>query len=277
MADLGDTLPFRADVYDKPAEEGGVLTNATSAVLTVTLPDGTTATPTVANPTAGKYTSDYVTTAASPQGRYVGSWLFTFSGGATAAYVETFDVGSGVVTVDEALAHLRAVGIITSEGDLDYLQWLTFVATDAIEADLRRAIMPRTVVETYDGHGSNVLILRSMPVLSVTSIVENGTAVTDYSVRNDAGLLYRGTAPAAAAWSAGWQNITVTYRAGYNNPPSYVRKVALNMIQAAWQGSQQAPHPALSEFNEADVFEAQSTLSELERRAYDSLRVVSFA
>jgi hypothetical protein len=269
MADLGDTLPFRADVYDKPAEEGGVLTNATSAVLSVTLPDGTTATPTVANPTAGKYTSDYATTAASPQGRYVGSWLFTFSGGATAAYVETFDVGSGVVTVDEAVAHLAAAGIITREADLEQLQWLCLAASDAVERDLRQVIVNRAVTVYRDG--GYPLVSLTPPVLSITTVLEDGVAVTDYAVNKDAGLLYRSSD--WSRWACGIQNVAVTYQAGFLNPPRVVRTVALNLIQAGWRSSQQAAHPALTEFNEQDTFTAVSTLPQIEQRAYESLRM----
>src|SRR5689334_11894241 len=102
--DLGDTLTFRADLYSAPVEDGGALANAQSAVLTVTLPDGTTATPSVSNPATGKYTANYVTTSASPAGRYEGRWLFTFVGGNTTVYVESFDVGRSIVSIDEALA-----------------------------------------------------------------------------------------------------------------------------------------------------------------------------
>ena len=70
MADLGDTLPFRADLYDG---DGGALVAAQTVVLTITLPDGTTATPVVPLPAAtGKYAVDYPTSALSPPGRYVG-------------------------------------------------------------------------------------------------------------------------------------------------------------------------------------------------------------
>ena len=265
--DLGDTLPFRAGV-----DNDGVPVNAATAVLTVTLPDGTTSTPAVTNPSTGEYASDYTTTVASPEGRYLGKWLFTFAGGATTSYEESFDVRSSLITVDEALDHLRANGILTSDTDLEKLQWLTYVASDAVELDLKRALVPRNVTKSYNG-GTSVILLKP-PVLSVTAVVEDGAAVTDYVLDADAGLLYRGY---QLIWSPGLQNVTVTYRVGDLNPPAVARKVALNLVQSAWQGSQQAPHPALNEFQEPDVFVAQSQLSEVERRAYEALRFVSVA
>lgn len=267
--DLGDTLPFRADVYN---QDGGTLTNAQTATLTVNLPDGTTATPAVPAPSStGKYAVDYPTSTASPQGRYVGQWLFTFAGGATTSYVETFDVGSSLVTLDEALDHLRANDVIVAEADQEKLHWLCLVATEAVELDLRRTIMPRTLTESFNG-GYPLICLR-LPVLSVTSVVEDGVAAADFLVDSDAGLLYKDNL--RSLWSWGLQNVTVTYRAGYNSPPRVVRKVALNAIQGMWQTSQQAPHPALAEFNDVDLQNATATLTPLEQAAYNSLRVVN--
>lgn len=278
MPDLGDTLPFRSDVYDKPVEDGGVLTNSATATLTVTLPDGTTATPTVSNPSTGKYAATYQTTLLSPSGRYVGQWVFTFAGGATSSYLETFDVGPSIITVDEALAHLRAAGIIKSEPDLDQLQWLCIVATDAVERDLGRAIARRTVTETYDG-GRGEIVLRQTPVVSVTSINEAGTVLSasDYVLNTSTGILYRGSGISSWWFAWGRQNITVTYVAGYTNPPPVVRKVALNVVQEMWQVSQQAPHTLLEDIPPEAAGVASAALSPVELNAYRSLRVAGIA
>jgi hypothetical protein len=274
--DPGDTLPFRSDLLDQPAEQGGVLVNATTAALTITLPDGTTITPTIANPPAvtGKYLYDLVATI---PGRYQGQWLFTMATGKTTSYVETFDVGSSLVTVDEAIAHLRAAGIVTSAADLDQLQWLCFVASDAVERDLGRVIMRRTVVETYDG-ARTVILLRSTPVISITSVVESGSTLSaaDYLLDPAAGILYRGASGYPRSFPYGRQNIVVTYVAGYTDPPRIARKVALNAVQGMWQASQQASHPLLDESGES-VFAAVGDLTPLERRAYESLSSPSIA
>lgn len=271
MADLGDTLTFKADLYDKPADQGGVLSNASAAVLTVTLPDGTTTTPTVTNPTTGKYTANYVP---AQSGRFVGTWLFTMGGGSTTSYVETFDVGASLVTVDEAIAHLRAAGVITTTPDLEQLQWLCFVATDAVERDLGRVLVRRSVTETYNGGAS--IVLNSTPVVSVTSISESGYPLTDYILNAGAGILYRGTSYYPQAFARGMQNVTVTYVAGYTDPPRIARKVALNAVQGMWSQSQQAPHPLLDDVGAA-VFAAQGALTSIEQSAYDSLRAPGIA
>lgn len=273
--DLGDTLPFRSDLYDKPAEQGGILTNASAVTLTITLPDGTTVSPAITNPPAvtGKYFYDHATALASLPGRYTGQWLFTFSGG-TAGFVQTFDVGSTLVTVGEAQSQLRSVGIITSASDLEQLQWLCLVATEAVERDLGRAFSRRTVVEIHNG-GGGALILRVTPAVAITSVVESGvtSSVTDYVLDATTGLLHK-------SWGrfSGRQNVTVTYTAGYTDPPRVVRMVALLMVQQMWQSSQQASHPLLDESDMSGggvtqwLSEALGGMPAPLRSAYESLR-----
>lgn len=278
MPSLGSILPFSTDVYDKPVEDGGVLTNASSAVLTVTLPDGTTATPTVTNPSTGKYVGNYQTSDASPTGRYLGHWVLSFAGGAVDTYDETIDVVATIVTVDEALGHLRAAGVIETEPDLDQLEWLCSVASNAVELDLGRTYMRRTVVEVHSG-GSDTLILRHSPVLSVTSVSESGTALTgsDYLLDPELPFLYRGSTSYTRPFSAGRLNVTVTYVAGSLNPPPVVRKVVLNAVQGMWQSSQQASFPLAEDFAPEAVGVATAALTPVEQAAYNSLRAAAIA
>lgn len=276
MADLGDTLSFTAELYDRPPEQGGTPVNASAATLTVTLPDGTTTNPAVTAPaTTGKYAADYVTSPTGQPGRYLGQWQFTLPGGKTTSHVETFDVGGSLITTDEASAHLRAGGIVTRAADLEQLQWLCMVATDAVERDLGRKMIRQTVTETHPG-GATVM-LQCPPIISVTSVSVAGVPLvpgTDYAVSTQAGVLY-------PAWAGGFgyahQSVTVTYLAGYNNPPLVARQVALNLVQAMWQQSQQASHPLLDESGEAPVADAVAGLPGPLQAAYERLRVVGIA
>ena len=271
MADLGDTLRFTSDLY---ADDGNP-TNAPTVTLTVTLPDGTTATPTVTNPpsTTGQYLYDYVTTVGGLPGRYTGRWLFSFAGGATTSYVQSFDVGLSMITVDEAIRHLRATDTITSEPDREQVSWLCQVATDAVERDLGRVFVPRTFTETFDG-GSSAIFLR-VPVLSVASVTVDGVAETDTLINKEAGILRRQYS--TWSWAYGYQNVTVTYTAGTYDPPLIARKVALNTVQGMWQSSQQSPLGMLDESSEEPIATVTGGLNPLEMRAYESLRVPGIA
>ena len=278
MADLGDTLGFRADLYDKPAEQGGVLTNATAVTLTITKPDGAIVTPSVTNPPAvtGKYVLDHVSLVADPAGRWTGNWLFTLASGKTSTYIETFDVGPTLITIDEALTHLRALNIIVKGGDLEQLQFLCFVATDAVERDLDRVLIKKTFVESYTGGGTFIALDHS-PVISVATVVESGTTLTTNDYLLDSPILWRGNTTSGICWAWGRLNVLITYVAGYLNPPVIARKVALNAVQKMWQESQQAPHPMIDELGESAVMTAIGLLTPIERAAYDSLRVIPIA
>jgi hypothetical protein len=278
VADLGDTLGFRADLYDKPVEQGGALVNATTVVLSILKPDGTTLTPTVANPPAvtGKYLFDQVSLTTDPAGRWVGTWFFTLSSGKTSSYIETFDVGPTLITIDEALMHLRALNLIKTAVDLEQLQFLCFVATDAVERDLGRVMTRKTFVESYTG-GSDFIVLDQTPVISITTVVENGVTLagTDYLL--DSPILWRGNTLSAQCWGWGRLNVVITYAAGFLNPPVIARKVALNAVQKMWQESQQASHPMIDELGESFVMTAVGLLTPVEKQAYDSLRMVPVA
>jgi hypothetical protein len=268
VADLGDTLVFSSDLWDIPPTYGSAgnitngasLVNAVAAALTITLPDGTTVTPTVTNPpsTTGKYSYHYVTSVNGQSGRYVGQWLFTMSGGETTSYPQTFDVGGGLITVDEALAHLRANGVLKKAPDLDELQWLCNVATDAVERDLGRAFTRRTIMSVTS-------VLEGTATLPLTSWVAQPLA--------DGGMiLHRGSQRMPFRFWPGVQYVTVTYTVGYTDPPRIVRKVCLNTVQVMWQESQ-PPRPL--PFSDASVATGvdMSTLTAVEQSAYESLRV----
>ena len=285
MPQLGDTLRFSVDLYDKPVEDGGVLVNASAQpTLSVLKPDGTTSAVTITHPPAvtGKYLGDLATVLGGPTGTYRGTWQLV-QGGITVAYQESFDVAASLVTLDEVLVHLRAQKLITKDDDLDYLEFLAAVATDAIERDLDRVTVLRTITaEKWDGGKSGVVLLGS-PVVAVTAVQVNGVALTggegvDWTTDLRAGIVYRGSASTDAAWPSGRQNVSVTYQAGYYSPPPVLRKVALNAVERMRQSSQQAGHPLLDDVSaDAAVFAAvNGALTPIERAGYEGLRRPGF-
>jgi hypothetical protein len=96
-----------------------------------------------------------------------------------------------------------------------------------------------TYTETYDGTGTDALMLTEMPVNSVSSVyVSDGetppswiTAGTlDYALNGNGVLLAMnrgGTAEWGSTWPARRQSVMVTYDAGYDTVPSDVRGIAL--------------------------------------------------
>jgi hypothetical protein len=268
--DLGQTWRYRQTVTD----DTGTPADAGTVTAVITLPDGTSSgTLTLTHAGTGLYDLAYATTLAG-----LHTLRTTATGGVLAAQVDVWEdvftvetAGGAFVAVDEAAAHLRAAGIITSAADREQLRWLCLAASTAVEGDLGRVIAPRQVVEAHDG-GKTAIVLRSTPLISVTSVVESGTTLTtaDYVASTATGILYRGTQQSPSVWAAGTETVTVMARVGYTVPPRVARKVALGVVERAWQASQQAPHDALDAGGE--VFAAVGTLTDPERAAYDALR-----
>lgn len=225
--DLGGTARLAADCKDA----GGTLTNAATAVLTISLPDGTTTTPAVTNPPSvvGRYQHDYVTVQA---GRHSVRWVFTTPG---SAYTDSFDVREAVSPAIVSLADAKAHLDITTTTDDDELRgWIESV-THLVE-QFTGTCARGAVVEDHDIQPSGVraLVLRRTPVISVTSataILTGGTSYTAGSLdvdtqmgimrRLDGGRLYG--------------PLRVTYTAGRAVIPANITAAAKIILQHLWR------------------------------------------
>jgi hypothetical protein len=256
MPDLGDTLPFRSDLYDKPPAEGGVLTNATTAALTITLPDLTelAPAPTIQNPAAvtGRYLYDYTTTPTTAggggAGRYRGNWLFTMPTGRTTAYVEEFDVRETDPGYLGSLASLKDhlnIPATDTTHDEELRDWSESV-TRLVE-DRCGPVVQRTYTERHESGWS--LWLRHPPVLSLTSVepwtsIGISHAVTDLRFTEGGRVERRDATP---LWGGPFE---VVYRAGRVVTPPNLRdawKIILKHLWETQRGAGGLPLQALDE------------------------------
>jgi hypothetical protein len=275
--ELGETYNYAFQAKDA----AGVNIAPGTVTAVVSLPDGTTANPTVTG------TSPATIAYISPQvGRHVLNG--TASGGALGSDVKKFEdvfhvepAGRYVVGIDEALSHLAAVGILTGVNDIEQLRWYILAASDAVERDLGRIVARRSVTEVYDG-GDFDLALRSTPVVSVTSVVEAGVSVaaSGYTLNATTGVLLRGGTTSPQLWQWGRQNVTVTYVAGMPTVPAVIRLIVLSVVERMWQAAQNAGHPGLVDDVSAPFEAAAAVAASLPPpllAAYDRLRVGGFA
>lgn len=211
MIDLGSIYQVAADVRDA----AGALTNPSSATLTITLPDGTTVTPTVTLPPAetGKLRVDYVTVQA---GRHV--WRLTTTV-PTTAYTDVFDVrpaeSRNLFSLADGKKHLNIGADSTGEDD-EIRDWIG--ATTRVVEHFVGPVARRTVVERHNFRAAGVRVLRQTPALSLTSVVPVLTGGTSYDPddldldpetglvqRKDGGLLY---GPLLFTYAAGRSVVT---------------------------------------------------------------------
>jgi len=107
--DLGDVITLRCEVRDAD----GALADAGAVTCTITLPDGTTDTPTVDHEAdSGIYTADYTPAAA---GYFAVRWLAT--GVNAGAFVQDFTVRADapLLTVDDLATHLHSSGFTAKD------------------------------------------------------------------------------------------------------------------------------------------------------------------
>jgi hypothetical protein len=236
MIDIGGQLP---DLSITVRNAAGVPENATSCTLTITLPDLTTVTPAVSNPSAGVYTASYLTVQA---GRHHARWVTTGSNADAKGYdydVQPADAG-GIVSLGEVKTHLGK----TSSTDDEQLREFIAAATVIIEDDPEIGIGPvviRTFVERHYPGWS--LSLWRTPVVSITSVdpwLNWGVSYnpSDLIFDPDTGIV---EVKSGLPFFGG--PLKVTYKAGRTVIAANVTLGAKEMIKHWWEGQRRGSQP----------------------------------
>lgn len=183
--DIDDSVSIAWDVFDAD----GNLTDAATAVLTVTKPDGTAETPAVSAPlVAGQYRVVYIPDAA---GRYAWRVVTTLP---NTAYADVFEVREPVspslISLAEAKMHLNIpLSTTTFDGELrEYLEGMTRIVEQYVGPIVRRTHVRRVC------GGRSTITLPHTQVLSITTItlVADGSSpitIGDLSINAEAGLV----------------------------------------------------------------------------------------
>ena len=135
--DLGDVVPLGITITDST----GANANASAVTCTITLPDGTTSTGSVTNPSTGLYNCDF---SPSQTGRHAVRWVAT--GTNASAYTDEFTVRDyadlGLLGLDEVKSHLN---ISATDTTLDEeLRRFIDAATDLAEQYLGQILGRKT-------------------------------------------------------------------------------------------------------------------------------------
>jgi hypothetical protein len=225
--DLGDTVPLTTEILDST----GVLAAATGVVCTVGLPDGTSLTPAVSNPTLGRYTVDFVPTMA---GRHTERWT---SVSPATARSDIFDVRAAtpayIVSLADAKAHLNLPAASTTNDE--ELRGFIEACTEVVEELAHEVIVRRTIVERRVLHGARRFALHSVPVISLTSIVDSNGILTwsvgNFDVDPDTGIV-------STLVSSGYPvlgTVQLIYVAGYQVIPAKYTRAGLMVLRHLWE------------------------------------------
>lgn len=152
----------------------------------------------------------------------------------------------GLITLAEARASLGWAATQTSD-DADLERYVE-AATPIIE-NITGPVLVASRVEALDGGRQSVLF--PVRFTSVTSVTENGRAVTDYVADAKAGIITKGKIDAPDVFEPGMQNIVVTVSVGYADDASEVKAnvklAARELVRFMWQQGRQANIPAFGE------------------------------
>ena len=222
--DIADSVPIAWDVKDAT----GTLVTASTAVLTVTLPDGTTATPSVPAPSpAGRYQVTYIPTM---EGRYEWRAVTTVP---NTAYGDVFvvrgNVSPALLSLADAKAHLN---ITTTTYDDELREYLE-AATEIVESYVGPVV---TRSHTARVRGCRFYIpLPHTQVTAVTAITDIRTGTTpitlsDLTINTAAGVIsYKSGIPFPYA------EMDVTYTVGRTSIKANWTLAAKHIVKANWE------------------------------------------
>ena len=272
--DLGDKVYLTWNTVDS----SGNAVNPGTVTLNITQPDATTSSVTTATSTTGTYTASFLPTQV---GRHIVAW----NAGTTwsQAYSDIFEVRDindiGIVGYDEVLEFLNIPAASANENEV---RRFIDASTDLAETYVGQVLGRRTFTnELYDG-GTEFIRIRNPKAISITSVTENGLAVSasNYVLDYTGQRLYRigsGTLYATNSygyWTQGMNNVSITYVAGYVNPPMSAKQGVLEIIRHLWQ-TQRGAINVMSRTNSGDELYSTPTYS-LPRRAMELLDPTSF-
>jgi hypothetical protein len=235
----GGMYPIAFDVRDA----SGALVHAATVTLTLTLPDGTSATPAITDAAVpGQYRLPYQTTI---PGRYT---AHAVTANPVTSWDDEFDAAPtpwpAMVSLADAKAQMSMDPADHAADDLlrDYIA----AATGAAEDYKHETIVRRTVTDEHDfgWYGGNTRAygygygfrqrfrLRSAPVISLTSVVSwDGTVTWDVTLMR--------ANPSGTVRVMGGIPVTglaeITYIAGYQVIPANYKRGALVIVQHLWE------------------------------------------
>lgn len=215
---------------------------STTAVLTVTLPDGTTTAPAVTgtSPGPGPFTASYLP--AQP-GRYGYRWAGTNAASVPDVFEVAPAAAASLVGLADLRRHLGWPATKDASEDPDLLE-MGAAATGIIEGELGRPLRRTTYALSWPAWGSS-LVLPWVPcscavcwplrVLTVTTVTRGGASVTDWSV-DRYGILTR---TGGGAWTVGTD---VAWTAGYTITPTWAALAVKRLVEHLWGRARAARH-----------------------------------
>jgi len=145
-------------------------------------------------------------------------------------------MATNLISLDEAEEAVRAGGTAPSSV-LAQLPKFIAAASNLIQSpDLAGPIVYEERTTTFDG-GRAAYVLPAAPATALTVTVGGTALAADYWTADAASGLVRA---ASGVFTAGQQNVVVTYSVGSADPvPDHIKLACMELVTFLWQGSRQ--------------------------------------
>lgn len=141
----------------------------------------------------------------------------------------SLDTVNALVTLQEAKTFLKITAETEDSVIEDFINRASIWANDYTG----RRLLFRSNSDSYDGDGSDLILLRDYPVTSIPDFrIDDGTnegsppsvPSDDYTLNSQSGLIKLKN---GVMFVKGFMNVTITYTAGYTTPPETIKEAVL--------------------------------------------------
>ena len=162
-------------------------------------------------------------------------------------------IAGGIITLEYAAAGLAYAAATVGQPsyaarDADLAAYIQ-AATPVIE-NIVGAVVPRIVVERYDG-GADLIVLRNRAT-SISAVTVAGVATADYTFDPDSSILYAG-----GSFLSGRQTVEVTYTTGFTTIPATLQLATRELVRFWVQQGNQSQRPAFGDAVESAAYTPQ--------------------
>ncbi len=155
----------------------------------------------------------------------------------------------GLIEVTSPLLHRLEYSSQDNETQ-ELIEALIEVASEQIENYCFRSFAKGTYTEKINGSGGEYIILRNIPIESITSVKfrdqftgdEETIDGTEFTINDKVGIVYwnefsESDSQFNGLWPEAQQNVTITYIGGYEEIPLPVQKVCADMVETMFDPS----------------------------------------
>ena len=124
------------------------------------------------------------------------------------------------------------LGITSPAQDAALLQRLVSAASAMIQSYIGYNVALTTYTETRSGSGKNSLFLKNRPVTAISSLSVAGIAQTPSLAYGQPGYAFdvESVFLTGSAFGCGFQNVTITYTAGYATTPLDIAQACIELV-----------------------------------------------